>query len=116
MRMLMRILSSCWISNGAVHEATYVGIIDTDHDEFKPTMMIRKIVLTCSTIGLFITLLLFLSLFAKPLYFLYAQNVLGSFYTGDEVFHEIIKVIGYIMAPISLIISVVANSYFAKKI
>lgn len=78
--------------------------------------MIRKIVLTFSTIGLFITLLLFLSLFAKPLYFFYAQNVLGSFYTGDEVFHEVVNVIGYIMAPISLIISVAANYSFAKKL
>lgn len=78
--------------------------------------MIRKIVLTFSTIGLFISLLLFLSLFAKPLYFLYAQNILGSFYTGDEVFHEVVKVIGYIMAPISLVISVAANYFFAKKL
>lgn len=78
--------------------------------------MIRKITLTFSTIGLFITLLLFLSLFAKPLYFFYAQNVLGSFYTGDEVFHEIIKVIGYLMAPISLVISVLVNYFFSKRL
>jgi hypothetical protein len=78
--------------------------------------MIRKIVLTFSTIGLFITLLIFLSLFAKPLYFFYAQNILGSFYTGDEVFHEIIKVIGYIMVPTSLVISVAVNYTFAKRL
>ncbi|WBM71797.1 hypothetical protein OH773_06010 [Buttiauxella sp. WJP83] len=78
--------------------------------------MIKVVVLTFSTIGLFISLLLLLSLLAKPLYFLYAQNILGSFYTGDEVFHEIIKVIGYIMAPISLVISVAAHYFFAKKL
>jgi hypothetical protein len=78
--------------------------------------MIRRSVLILSTIGLFVLVLIPLSLLAKPIYFLYAQNILGSFYTGDEVFHEVLKVIGYVMIPISLSISVVVNYFFSKRL
>ena len=78
--------------------------------------MIRYTVLTLSVFGLFVLILIPMSLLAKPIYFIYSQSVLGSVYIGDEVFHKVLKVIGYVMAPISLAASIVVNYLLSKRL